>query len=135
MKAASAVVERETEVVEKAQRRRFSGEYKARILKEAERCLQPGELGALLRKEGLYSSHLASWRAARAEAERMALMAKKRGPKGRAAPHPLEERVAQLEKRLAEAEARAQRAEELVELQKEIAQLLGPPPAPRGEKP
>jgi hypothetical protein len=56
MKTASvaAVVEREAEVLERAQRRRFSGEYRVRILKEAEACVQPGQLAALLRKEGLY---------------------------------------------------------------------------------
>src|SRR3972149_4043222 len=60
----------EVEVVAKAQRRRFTVAYKRRMLQEAERCKQPGELGALLRREGVYSSHLAAWRAARARAER-----------------------------------------------------------------
>lgn len=60
-----AGAEREVEVVAKAQRRRFSAEYKRRILREAEACRRPGEMSALLRREGLYSSHLAAWRAAR----------------------------------------------------------------------
>ena len=55
----------EVEVLAKAERRRFTLEYKRQIVKEADRCRRPGEIGALLRREGLYSSHLASWRAAR----------------------------------------------------------------------
>jgi len=55
----------ETEVVAKATRRQFTAAYKRRVLQEADRCEQPGEIGALLRREGLYSSHLTAWRAAR----------------------------------------------------------------------
>lgn len=72
--------EREGEVVAQAQRRRFTAEYKRRILREAEACKQPGALGALLRREGLYSSHLAAWRAAQKRGERTALAPKRRGP-------------------------------------------------------
>ena len=60
----------ETEVPAKARRRRFTAEYKQKILREAERCGKPGEIGALLRREGLYSSHLTAWRAARSRGER-----------------------------------------------------------------
>jgi transposase-like protein len=69
-----------TEVVAKAQRRRFPAAEKLRILREAEGCKRPGELGALLRREGLFSSHLAKWRAARKRGELAGLAARRRGP-------------------------------------------------------
>ena len=59
----------ETEVLAKAQRRRFTAAEKLRVLREADRCTKPGEVSALLRREGLYSSHLATWRAARRRGE------------------------------------------------------------------
>ena len=65
----NAPVAGETEVVAKARRRRFTAEYKRRILREADRCTHPGEIGALLRREGLYSSHVTTWRAARDRGE------------------------------------------------------------------
>jgi transposase-like protein len=64
-----ASIGRETEVSEKAKRRAFTAEFKRRIVKEADACKAPGEVGALLRREGLYSSHLTSWRAARDRGE------------------------------------------------------------------
>ena len=71
----------EVEVVAKAERRRFAAEYKRRIVREADRCTKPGEIGALLRREGLYSSLLTTWRAARDRGELAGLSPKKRGPK------------------------------------------------------
>ena len=70
-----------TEVTPKATRRRFSAEYKRAILAEADACTKPGELGALLRREGLWSSHLSTWRAQRARGEQQGLAPRKRGPK------------------------------------------------------
>jgi transposase-like protein len=74
-------VAREVEVVAKAERRRFTAEYKLRVLREADACSKPGEVGALLRREGLYSSHLSNWRLARERGELAGLSSKKRGPK------------------------------------------------------
>src|ERR1700674_5737862 len=74
------------ELVERAKRRRFTAEYKLRVLREADACLRPGEVGALLRREGLYSSILSEWRKQR---EAGSLEALER-PRGRKAPHPLE---------------------------------------------
>ncbi len=71
-----------TEVVAKAQRRSFTAEYTARILREADACAGTGQIGALLRREGLYSSHLTEWRKLRAHGAREALAAKRRGRKG-----------------------------------------------------
>jgi transposase-like protein len=115
---------------EKAQRRRFTAAYKLQVLQEAAQATQPGELGALLRREGLYSSHLAAWRTAQRRGE-LAGLARRRGP-SRRAPHPQAARVAQLERQLAAAVKRAERAEAIVEVQKKVAALLGtlPPSAP-----
>jgi transposase-like protein len=116
--------EQEVEVVAKARRRRFSAEYKRGILREAEACRRPGEVSALLRREGLYSSHLAAWRAARQRGELAALGAKRRGPKPKR-PDPREKRIAELERELRRWQARAERAEALVEVQKKLSVLLG----------
>ena len=68
-------------VVPKAKRRKFSAEYKRRILEEADNCAEPGQIGALLRREGLYSSHLSTWRRQREQGLLGALSSKKRGRK------------------------------------------------------
>ena len=122
----AAAVAGETEVVAKAQRRRFTAEYKRRILREADRCTHPGEIGALLRREGLYSSHLTSWRAARDRGELAGLAPKTRGPKP-TPPDPRDKKIAEQERELVRWKQRAERAEALVELQKKVAALLGAP--------
>lgn len=128
------VVPQETEVVAKPKRRRYSAQEKLRILKEADACTRPGEQGALLRREGLYSSHLVEWRRARERGELDALSPKKRGRKPEAV-NPLQSKVVELERALAKAEARARRAEALVEVQKKISELLGLPMAKEDEQP
>jgi transposase-like protein len=111
------------EVAERPTRRSFTAEYKQRILAEADRCA-PGELGALLRREGLYSSHMTEWRRQRAEGSLAGLAPRKRGR--RPAPkNPLADEVARLERENRRLLARAERAEGLVELQKKMAALLG----------
>ena len=119
-----AEVGREVEVVVKAQRRRFPAQYKLRILREADACGRPGELGALLRREGLYSSHLAAWRAAQGRGELEGLSAKKRGPKPRQR-DARDKRIADLEREVKRLRARAERAEGLVEVQKKLSEILG----------
>ena len=114
----------EVEVVAKATRRRFTAEYKRRILREADACTEPGSIGALLRREGLYSSHLTKWRAQRARGELAGLAPKKRGPTPKPQ-NPLAAKVAALERAVRREKARADRAEALVELQKKVAELLG----------
>ena len=123
----------ETEVVAKAARRRFTAAEKLRILREADRCTKPGELGALLRREGLYSSHLSAWRAARKRGELAGMAPRRRGPKAKTV-DPREKRIAELERETRRLRARLERAEALVELQKKVAQLLGDPLA-NDEKP
>ena len=123
----AGVVGAETEVVAKAQRRRFTAEYKRRIVREADRCTTPGAIGALLRREGLYSSHLTTWRAARDRGELAGLAPKPRGPKA-SPPDPRDKKLAEQERELVRWRQRAERAEALVELQKKVAALLGTPP-------
>jgi transposase len=114
-----------TEVSSKAKRRTFSVKEKLRILRAADACPR-GEVGALLRREGIYSSHLCDWRKARDSGELSVAAPARRGPK----PGPWDpsaERIVELEKQLARAVARAEHAEALVDLQKKIAALLGKP--------
>jgi transposase-like protein len=123
----------EVEVLAKAERRRFAREYKLRIVQEADACGRPGEVGALLRREGLYSSHLAAWRTARARGELNGSTAKKRGPKAKPV-NPDAKRIVQLERENRGLRARAERAEALVELQKKVAALLENGSTPSGEE-
>jgi transposase-like protein len=116
----------DTEVVAKAQRRRFTGEYKQQIVREAERCTEAGAIGALLRREGLYSSHLSTWRAARDRGALTGLAPKKRGPKPTVA-DARDKKIVEQERAIVRWQHRAERAEALVELQKKIAALLGTP--------
>jgi len=126
---AGASLEQEVEVVAKAQRRRFTAEYKRRIVREADACTQLGELGALLRREGLYSSHLAAWRAAQARGALSALGQRKRGPQG-AALDARAKRILELEREVRRLRGRAERAEALVEVQKKLSALLQVDDAP-----
>ncbi len=124
----------EVEVVAKAIRRRFTAEYKRKILREADACTAPGAIGALLRREGLYSSHLTTWRAQRERGELAGLTPKPRGPAPKPK-NPLAGKVAALERAVSRLTARAERAEALVELQKKVAELLGTARPQNGGKP
>jgi transposase-like protein len=106
-------------VASKARRRRFTAEYKLRILREAERCATSGAIGALLRREGLYSSHLTSWRQQQAKA----LQPRRRGRKPQA--NPLRARVAQLERETARLQRELEKAQIIIDVQKKVAALLG----------
>lgn len=117
------------EVLEKPKSRRYTAEYKLRIVAEADRCDQRGQTGALLRREGLYSSHLCQWRAQRNAGALGALKAHKRGP-AVAVPNPLAREVAQLQKDKTRLEKKLQRAETIIEFQKKIAALLDLPMKP-----
>ncbi len=113
----------QSEVSEKAKRRRFTAEYKAKILREAERCKSPGQVGALLRREGLYSSLLSEWRRQRDQVAKAALKAIRRGPK----PRVVDPRVHQLERENARLERRLAQAEAIIDIQKKVSALLGIP--------
>jgi len=112
------------EVPEKKPRRRFTAAYKLRILQEADQCEEPGQIGVLLRKEGLYSSHLTTWRCQREEGSLQGLTAQKRGR--RAQPrNPSAERIDQLEKENLRLKQQLRKAEIIIEAQKKISEILG----------
>lgn len=114
----------DTEVVPKARRRHFSNADKRRILAAADRCTKPGEIGALMRREGVYSSSLSTWRRQREAAELAALEPQKRGPK--ADPHRAESlRIAQLTRDNERLQERLRKALLVIEVQKKLAALLG----------
>lgn len=108
----------------KAERRRFTADYKLKVIGEADKCQKPGEIGALLRREGLYWSNLSNWRKQRASGELAGLTAKKRGPQ-RQEKNPLAERVKELERENGRLQRRADLAEGIVELQKKVSEMLG----------
>ena len=115
-----------TEVSAKATRRRFSTAEKVRILREADAVAhETGGVAALLRREGLYSSHLTSWRKQR-DAGQFGKTPRKRGPVA-AQPDPRDMQIAELERRAMRAEARADRYERLCALQKKVSELFGIP--------
>lgn len=113
----------EQDSVKKASRRQFSADYKGRILQEYDACQEPGEKGALLRREGLYSSYITTWRRQQARGELDGLRAKQRGPKK--GPEQAElKQVKDENRRLRE---RLRRAELIIQAQKKISQILGLP--------
>jgi len=112
------------EVPPRAQRRRFGAAYKLRIVEEADACTKPGEVGALLRREGLYTSHLSEWRRARDQGQLDALAPKRRGPK-RDPDAALKRRNAQLERENARLCRRLETAETILEVQGNVSRLLG----------
>lgn len=111
------------EVPAKPKRRQFTADYKRSILDQAETCREEGAIGALLRREGLYSSHLTTWRRQREQGELEALAPKKRGRKSTA--HPLAEENQRLRLENARLSRRLQQAELIIDVQKKVSALLG----------
>jgi transposase len=114
------------EVPAKATRRRFTTEYKLRILSEADACTRPGELGALLRREGLYSSHLSSWRKQREAGSRKGLTPKRRGRKAKPR-DPNAEELTKLRRENERLQSRLLAAETIIAAQKKVSEILGIP--------
>ena len=114
------------EVPAKVQRRTFTAAYRLGILRQADACKKHGELGALLRREGLYSSHLTNWRRQRELGELVAGRARKRGP----TPTLVDPRVKQLEVENRRLQRKLARAETIITLQKKVAEILGIPLKP-----
>jgi transposase-like protein len=110
--------------VAKPTRRQFSAEYRLRILEEADRCTEPGEVGRLLRREGLYSSHLTAWRKARRKGSLQGLSPKKRGAKP-SERNPLDAKVRALEAKVARLEKELHTAHTILDVQGKVAGLLG----------
>jgi transposase len=119
------------ELAERAKRRRFTSDYKLAVLGEADGLMGSGEVGALLRREGLYSSHLSKWRRQRDEGALGALSR----PRGRKPAHPLEAENANLRQRLEHTEAELEKARRVIEVQGNVSALLGQLVEPRGAKP
>jgi transposase len=115
------------ELVEVPRRRRFTAEYKLRIVREAEACTSRGEIGELLRREGLYSSLLTEWRRAR-DGGALAGLERPRGPKA----NPLEAENARLRRRVERAEAELAKARRVIEVQGNVSALLGELLEPKG---
>ena len=123
-----------SEVLEKPVRRRFTVEYKARILAEADACTQPGVLGELLRREGLYSSHLATWRRQRDEGALAGLTPKRRGRRAKAK-NPLAGEVARLQRENQRLKEQLRQVELIIDVQKKVSEMLNIPlNSPDGEE-
>lgn len=110
------------EVLAKAERRKFSAEYKLRILEAADACMEPGEIGELLRREGLYSSHLSFWRRQREDGALSGLRPRHRGRKSRK--DPLAEENKALRRKVNRLEQQLKKAGIIIEFQKKVAEIL-----------
>jgi len=115
--------------LERAARRRFTAEYKLGVLRQADACAGTGELGALLRREGLYSSHLTTWRRQREQGSLAALSPRKRGRLA-VPPSPLARRVAELERENGRLTQRLKQVETIIAVQKKLSEALGIPLTP-----
>jgi transposase len=110
-----------TEVIAKAKRKQFSAAEKLRILREVDACQGSGEIGALMRREGIYSSYLTTWRRQRERGELDGLAPHRRGPK----PDPQAAEIARLKRENERLQKRLQQAELIIDFQKKAAQLFG----------
>jgi transposase len=119
---AQPVAQPDPEVAPQAKRRTYTAAYKLRILQEADSCNQPGEIGALLRREGLYSSHLSTWRRQRAAGELEGLTGKKRGRKAKQ--DAKDAQIAKLQRENEQLRAQLEQAELIIAAQKKLAQAL-----------
>lgn len=118
-----AVVVPDPEVSERPKRRRFTAEYKLRIMREADACKGDGDVAALLRREGLYSSQLSAWRRQRDEIAKAGLASRKRGRNAKSE----DPKVKELERENARLKRRLARVETMLEIQKKASELLGIP--------
>ena len=112
------------EVLPRAERRQYTAQYKLRILEEVECCTERGQICALLRREGLYSSHLSKWRQQRAEGQQQALSPQKRGRKAQEVGV---EEFTRLQRENERLRARLEQAELIIDVQKKLSRLLGLP--------
>jgi transposase len=108
------------ELVERPKRRRFTAKYKLEVLEQAEACTRPGEIGELLRREGLYTSHLTAWRKQR----RNGALKELGKPRGRKPADRRDRELAELRRRAERAEAELQKAKKVIEIQGNVSALL-----------
>ena len=113
--------DRATQVIPRSKRRQFTARYKLRILQEADACAGSGQIGALLRREGLYYSNLQTWRRQLNQGQLSGLSPKKRGPKE----DPVARENARLKREVEKLKARLERAETIIDVQKKLSQILG----------
>ena len=121
---ANAAANSDSEVLERPQRRRFTAKYKLQVLQQADACTAQGEIGALLRREGLYSSHLSSWRRLRESGALAGLTPRKRGRKADPDKQQIR-RMAELERENQRLRERLSQAETIIDVQKKVSSLLG----------
>lgn len=114
------------EVLEKPIRRRFTAEYKAKIVAEADACTEMGQVGELLRREGLYSSHLSTWRRQRDEGGLAGLEPKRRGRKPKAK-NPLVDENERLRRENRRIKEKLRQAELIIDVQKKVSEMLSIP--------
>ena len=112
------------EVLEKPVRRQFTAAYKLEMVEAADRCSELGQIGALLRREGLYSSQLSTWRNQRQQGQLQALSDNKRGRKA-TIPHPVQKELEQLRRENQRLRHTLQQAELIIDIQKKASQLMG----------
>ncbi len=112
------------EVLDRPKRRSFTAEYKLSILRELDALSEPGQVGEVLRREGLYSSHICDWRRLRALGELQALEPRKVG-RPKADRHPLEARLAEAERKAARLEEDLRKAHLIIDVQKKVSEMLG----------
>jgi len=120
----------ETEVVVRAKRRQHTAEYKLRILRELDECTGKGEVGAILRREGLYSSLISKWREQREQGSLNGLGGQRRGPKV----DPNAAELARLQRENKRLKEKLERAELIIDVQKKVARLIGETPPPPNEE-
>ena len=121
------------EVPEKAIRRKFTAKHKLRILQEVDRCTTQGQIGTLLRREGIYSSNLTTWRRQREQGTLEALSPKHRGPKVKNT-DPSVRRIVELERENNRLKQKLKQAETIIDVQKKLSEILQIPLGPAGEK-
>jgi transposase-like protein len=122
-----------SEVLEKPARRRFTVEYKVRILAEADACTETGQIGELLRREGLYSSHLSNWRSQRDQGVLAGLTPKRRGRKSKAK-SPMADENERLRRENDRLKEKLRQAELIIDVQKKVSEMLSiPMKSPDGE--
>jgi transposase len=120
----------ETEVVAKPKRRQHTAEYKLRILRELDKCTGKGDVGAILRREGLYSSLISKWREQREQGSLNGLGVQRRGPKV----DPNVAELARLRRENKRLKEKLERAELIIDVQKKVARLIGETPPPPSEE-
>ena len=121
------------EVVEKPKRRTFDAAYRLQIVEEADRCVEPGQVGQLLRREGLYWSHLSKWRRQRDAGALNGLRSKKRGRRPKLRDSVAAEELERLRREKEEIAERLRQAEVIIEVQKKVSELLEIPPTQKRE--